>query len=333
MNFEQLANAFRDEAKHILSKGDKTAKFRANSYERVANKLAKFDAETKVTTDAINKLDITDYMKNKATSFMKAPSSSRSRSRTKKSRNKSRSRSTSPKTTPPKTNVKLLIELTDFMGIGPERANKLIDAGIKNVNQLHMKKYKALLTDETKKFLDLKPLTKIPHDHISILEPHLMKVQDDDLSLTITGSYRRGTEFSSDIDLMVVSDKENAIELLTNKLNTILPNKVFPYSKGRDKMSFLVDMTEMSGSPDSKIPLVYKIDAFRTTPEDKIAMLLYSTGSKEFNVMMRGKAKKMGYLLNQKGLFKNGEKIKDLNTEKDYFDILEMEYLEPEERD
>jgi DNA polymerase/3'-5' exonuclease PolX len=127
---------------------------------------------------------------------------------------------------------------------------------------------------------------------------------------------------------MVVSDNQDAIQLLLERLTDILNGKIYPYSKGKDKMSLIVDMSELLNSENK----VYKIDAFRTTKEEQVPMLLYSTGSKEFNVTMRSKAKKLGYLLNQKGLFKNGTKVPDLNTEKAYFDVLGMEYLEPSKR-
>ena len=47
---------------------------------------------------------------------------------------------------------------------------------------------------------------------------------------------------------------------------------------------------------------------------------------------MRSIAKRKGYLLNQNGLFKNGHKVSGLKNEKDYFKILDMDYLEPEAR-
>jgi DNA polymerase/3'-5' exonuclease PolX len=60
--------------------------------------------------------------------------------------------------------------------------------------------------------------------------------------------------------------------------------------------------------------------------------LLWFTGSKLFNINMRSKAKKMGYILNQKGLFdKNGEQI-PVFTEKDIMKELKMQWTPPEKR-
>ncbi len=375
MNFAELSKAFRDHAEEIAKTNADNAKFRVTSYNRVANLIdASQQNEKPVTSDLINTLEISDYMKTiamkfvegtvrkpkvkKATTKAKDTKTSKyttTKAKTRKSTSKSPSKSKpivkakvkvssrSPnnneattdveptaksRSNSPSTNTKLLKELQEFMGIGPERAKELISAGVTHINQLHMKKYKDLLPTETKVFIDLKPLQQIPNEHIKVLEPYLLKASDKNLKLTIVGSYRRGKPFSSDIDLMVVSNEPNAIELLLERLKEILNGKIYPYSKGPDKLSLIVDMSELIGSKN----LIYKIDAFRTLPEHEIPMLLYSTGSKEFNVFMRGKAKKAGYLLNQKGLFKDGAVVKDLTTEKDYFDILGMSYKEPSAR-
>lgn len=321
MNIEQLSKAFSDHASEISKTKDKSAKFRAVSYTRAAHVIENAaDNNTKVTKDMINKMELSDYMKQKAISYIEGTNTSKSKSKS-KTRSKSKSKAKSTDTT------ELLRELTEFMGIGEERAKKLIDAGIKHVNELHKKKFKELLPEETKTFIDLKPQQQIPHEHIKLLEPYIMQASDKNIKIIITGSYRRQKPTSSDIDLMIVSNNENAIDLLHKRLTTILDGKIYPYSKGIDKMSFVVDMSDLT-----KKSSVYKIDAFRTLPENEISMLLYSTGSKEFNIYMRGKAKKLGYLLNQKGLFKDNELVPNLKTEKDYFDILDMPFKAPKDR-
>ena len=62
---------------------------------------------------------------------------------------------------------------------------------------------------------------------------------------------------------------------------------------------------------------------------------LYFTGSYEFNERMRGIAKRQGYKLNEYGLYKlenNKERLIQIYSEKDVFDILGMNYLEPKDR-
>ena len=59
--------------------------------------------------------------------------------------------------------------------------------------------------------------------------------------------------------------------------------------------------------------------------------MLYFTGSKNFNVQMRNIALARGYSLNEYGL-KKDKKLIMLHSEKEGFDLLGMEYKEPDER-
>ena len=331
----------------ISESKDKTAKFRSISYDRVANKLeTEFSGPEKVTKEKIEKMNISDYMKNKAMMIAegkedknKKTSKKTSKSPKKTSKKTSKSpKKTSKKTSksPKKTSKKqvdidnLLKELSGFMGIGKERAKVLVDAGLKNINQLHMKKYKEMLPEETKLFIDLKPIREIPHDDIEKLEPYILDSAKGIGKAIVVGSYRRQKPTSRDIDVMLVSDDEDAIEKYLKKLQLEIPNAIYPYSKGYDKLSLIVDMSKAKLVQDSG--KVYKMDVFRTLPEDEVPMLLYSTGSKEHNILMRGKAKRLGYLLNQKGLFKDSKKIEGLDDEKAYFDTLKIDYKNPKDR-
>jgi DNA polymerase (family 10) len=123
---------------------------------------------------------------------------------------------------------------------------------------------------------------------------------------------------------MIISNKKNILEDYLKYLDSQIPN-IYIYSKGNDKISIILEI-------DSKHR--YKADIFRTNIEMQYSMLLYSTGSKNFNIKMRGRAKQLGYLLNQKGLFdKDGNKIIASNSnEKMYFKTLNMKYLKPEDR-
>jgi DNA polymerase/3'-5' exonuclease PolX len=75
------------------------------------------------------------------------------------------------------------------------------------------------------------------------------------------------------------------------------------------------------------------MDFFRANPIESPYMLLYSTGSKEFNLKMRSHAKQHGYLLNQKGLYYADDKTKLVRTgiksEKEIFQVLGMQYTPP----
>ena len=64
------------------------------------------------------------------------------------------------------------------------------------------------------------------------------------------------------------------------------------------------------------------------------AALLYFTGSKEHNVVLRGRANKMGYTLNEYALTTlEGGKIVARKTEAEIYAKLKLAYVEPELRE
>ena len=132
----------------------------------------------------------------------------------------------------------------------------------------------------------------------------------------VAGSYRRGASTVGDLDILVTGD-------LDNKAFEKAVRKVFPdiaiLGSGETKISFVI------------FPNNLQID-IRFLPEESYgAALLYFTGNKDFNVMMRKKAIEMGYLLNEYALFKDGEYYKGA-TEQEVFEALGMKYVEPSKR-
>jgi len=75
----------------------------------------------------------------------------------------------------------------------------------------------------------------------------------------------------------------------------------------------------------------YRIDIRFVPYNSYYTSLLYFTGSKLFNINMRKKAKKLGFKLNEYGLYKNN-KIIEIKSEKDIFKHLNIEYLKPKLR-
>ena len=75
------------------------------------------------------------------------------------------------------------------------------------------------------------------------------------------------------------------------------------------------------------------------TPKTEFAFaILYFTGSKIFNTLMRSRAVEMGYTMNEHGIYhfenkKKGKRInKEFLTEKSIFEFLGIEWREPTER-
>jgi len=91
----------------------------------------------------------------------------------------------------------------------------------------------------------------------------------------------------------------------------------------------------------AKIPssqTIRRVDFLYTTPEEFPFAILYFTGSKIFNTIMRQHAVNMGLTMNEHGLYKfdkktKGEKVAHVfKTEKDIFDYLHLKYVAPEQR-
>jgi DNA polymerase (family 10) len=315
MKFAKLTNILSDYAQEIIDSKSNGYKFRSRAYKRVVDLIDRhYEPSETVTKEKIAKLELTPYMTGNITKVAKGESLPKIKGTKKKTPNGKRPIK--------KPQPKLLKTLTSLMGIGEEKANKLIDKGLQSMSQLHMKKWLKELPEETRAYMSLKPIKEITHDEITKLEPIIMRFSNNYRKLYLVGSYRRKKRVSKDIDVMLVSKDENAIgKLLKDMQATAL--EVYPYSQGKDKMSMILKLNKSR---------VYKIDVFRVLPEHKIPMLLYSTGSKEHNIKMRRIAKKLGYKLNQKGLFKEDKLVDGLKKESDYFKILKIDYLPPEDR-
>jgi len=77
---------------------------------------------------------------------------------------------------------------------------------------------------------------------------------------------------------------------------------------------------------------VVHLDLIFLPPREWGSGLLYFTGSKNFNIMMRGRAKKMGLVLNQHGLFeKNGNRV-PVYSEREIMSKLDLPWFSPRKR-
>lgn len=216
----------------------------------------------------------------------------------------------------------LTTQLLKINGIGNTKAMELIQKNLTSVKDLEKKEYFDLLSDEAQLFVKLKPITVIPRQIITAI---LLQIKKCNIKFSVAGSYLRETETSSDIDILT---PEN-FDLIISELDKIKA-KVFVYAKGDDKMSLLARFDI------DKFKRFVKIDFFKYTKSDYLFQLVYLTGSKNFNIIMRRQASKMGMLLNQKGLFKvlPDKKFEavPVKNEKELFSILKMEYRSPAER-
>ena len=230
-------------------------------------------------------------------------------------------------------------ELLNIVGVGEIFANKLLNiykiTSVKEfIDLVQNKKIKVSSTIE----LGIKYYNKlkfnIPRQEITktldYLETEISKI-DDSIIIQICGSYRRQKLTSNDIDLLVTiptileEDKnleKDIIQKIVKKLhdNNFLLDDITP--QATDKYMGFIKY--------AKFP-VRRIDIRFIPFLSWYPAILYFTGSKDLNLMMRNKAKKLGYKLNEYGIFKGSKNIL-VESEEEIFNLLEIKYLEPQER-
>jgi len=245
-----------------------------------------------------------------------------------------------------------IANLTEIHGIGETTALQLIkNYDIHNVKELKaaFKAGKVPLNDQI--LLGLKYSNvynrTIPREEIDMMKDFFQKIINtinSGLEFEICGSYRRGKAESRDIDVLLYNKNIVTKEKLLKE-----PNYLHTFINELKKKKFIVEdidegysllymgFCRLPEKPIRRLDVIY-------VPYDSYATaLLAFTGSGPFNAKMRQHAKTLGYKLNNYGLYKkvksDKDKMKDeepikikVTTEKDVFDLLGMEYLEPKDR-
>ena len=133
--------------------------------------------------------------------------------------------------------------------------------------------------------------------------------------VTPAGSLRRGRETVGDLDLLVIGTDPAAIAehfIRYPGINQVL-------AKGEDKVSV-------------KLKNDMQVDVRMLDRAAYGAALMYFTGSKEHNVVLRDRAKRQGLKLNEYGLYK-GDKVVASKTEEEIYKKLGLEWIPPEIRE
>lgn len=233
-------------------------------------------------------------------------------------------------------------ELMKIFGIGRVKAYELYTKyGIKSIDDLKKAINQGtveLPENITKgiKYVD-KIKTNIPRSKMDQIYGYLITVGielDNDMDVRVCGSYRREKETSGDIDV-IISHPDIITKKEVEKSDLLLR-----FIKLLEKKKFIIDsftsedvLTKYMGvcklTQDS---LLRRIDIRFIAQESYYTAILYFTGSGEFNRMMRSVALSMGYTLNEYRLLDENENPMKVNSEKDVFDYLNMEYMQPKER-
>ena len=229
----------------------------------------------------------------------------------------------------------------NIYGVGPKMAAKLVkEHKMTTIKQLR-ENQNELLNDVQKKGLKYYEdiLERIPRKEINNYEKVLQKyfkdvkkeMKNKEAVLQIVGSWRRGAKNSGDIDI-IICDPSNDNTIFKNYIDKLIEKNIMieVLSRGNVKTLGISKITNKS--------LSRRID-FMFTPKTEFAFaILYFTGSKIFNTLMRARAVEMGYTMNEHGIydFKNKKKGKKLNkefsTEESIFEFLGIEWRGPTER-
>lgn len=232
-------------------------------------------------------------------------------------------------------------ELENVFGIGRKLAlNLFTKHNIKSIEELKQlyESGKINLPKNVEKGLKYFDKIKfnIPREEIDIIYNLLtreLNYIDKHLFGTICGSYRRLKSSSNDIDFLIIHPK-----IITN--NDLNHNTYYKdYLQRLKDIKFIIDSFTtvnvkskfMGLCQISKKYPIRRIDIRFIPYESYYYALLYFTGSGDFNRRMRQIAIDNGYVLNEYGLYDNKEIIQ-VNSEKEIFDILGMEYISPDER-
>ena len=224
--------------------------------------------------------------------------------------------------------------LSDVYGVGPKSADELVKKGIKSIAEL--RENQDLLNDiqkiGLKYYEDI--LKRIPRDEINkyneLFTKKMNYIKDSTTKFEIVGSYRRGKTESGDIDVIITSENRDVFKNFISRL--IEDNVIIEVLSRGNSKSLVIGRLNCESTPR-------RIDFLYSPPDEYAFAILYFTGSKIFNTVMRKHALTMEYSLNEHGLYKKlpgqkkEEKIEEIfKDEKDIFDFLGLEFKEPIER-
>lgn len=232
------------------------------------------------------------------------------------------------------------IDLIKFQElVGDVTARKLYNSGIKSIEELNtqVQKGKIEVTHRIQLILKyhfgpIKFKENIPHTEMKIINKSFgkaVKKFDPKLHYLTCGSFRRKKPFSNDIDILLFHQEDKKIlcsfiEFLIKEKFLIdhLTNNI---NKLKTKYMGFCISTENN--------IVRRIDIRLIDWKSRFTASLYFTGPRDFNTNMRSVAKKLGYKLSEYSL--QDIKTKKLiypTSEKQVFDLLQMPYVEPQNR-
>ena len=226
-----------------------------------------------------------------------------------------------------------LVIFSDIYGVGPKKAKDLVEKGIKTIDELREKQDDVLNNIQKvglKYYEDI--LERIPRNEIDKYNCEFsnafnVAAKDVEATYEIVGSYRRGAKISGDIDVIITCEDPTIFPKFIDELQK--QNIIIEIlSQGNTKCLVITKL--------GKYSTARRVDFMFTSKEEYPFAVLYFTGSKAFNTVMRGHALSMGYTMNEHSIRYNDKeksKVEEVFvTEKEIFEFLNIEYKEPAQR-
>lgn len=227
-----------------------------------------------------------------------------------------------------------LLQIMRVPGLGAKKAKALYESlGISSIQELRtaceqhkvreLKGFAAKTEETILKSLDLvesasaRMLLDEASYLVESLRKHLREV-DSIQQLEFAGSFRRGKETVGDLDIVIVSaHPDEAMDRFA-----AFPRLQEVIARGDTKMSIRV-----AGG--------FQVD-MRVVPAESFgAALQYFTGSKEHNVEIRGRAKKLGLRINEYGVYREEDLDHPIagTTEESVYAAVKLPWIPPEMRE
>lgn len=227
--------------------------------------------------------------------------------------------------------------LTLIHGVGPVAAEILVSQGIGGVQDLReaVERDTTILNDVQKLGLmyydDIQ--IRIPREEIDVVAEYMRDVfaSIPNAKFEIVGSYRRGATNSGDIDVIVTNRDSKDPSVLVTAMDRMINEGYIVDIFSRGKTKSMVVAAISGGTPR-------RVDFMYSPPDEYAFAILYFTGSKTFNTVMRHRALQLGYSLNEHGIYKmdgkkKGSKVdQPFPAEESIFAFLGMEMKVPADR-
>lgn len=263
------------------------------------------------------------------------------------------------------------LALAQVWGAGPSVVRSWMDQGIRSIDDLKKAVSKGHVTLDAKQTIGLEHyddlLLKIPKKEASIfldLVYHEAIKMDRNADVRLVGSYARGAEEGSDIDILIISNEITGVAKLEQliaelaKVNMKIAKRK-PRGDKNPEDTTSIDWLDLPPTDSVVVqtgslgrsqfqgvianPLGFhtpfrRIDIFLSKHEHVLFALLQYTASGTYNQEMRKAASKRGLLLNNKEL--REKKMNDhgykqqiyVTTEEEIFDKIGMKWVKVEER-